>query len=140
MEEQRELRELHEDLLWDLMELEAPEKCYVGDAEKPAFLFFPRYHTFALKTKHCLYMNRVGLINTFTSERKALEHLRKIIETANFPVKVYRVSKTGRLRGKRILFAENTIQRIDLEKIQLEEGETRTIKVFNIPEWKEPSP
>jgi len=123
-------------LLWDLMELEAPEKFYVGDAEKPAFLFFPKYHTFALKSKHCLYMNRVGLINTFTSERKAFERLRKIVENANFPVKVYRVSKTGRLRGKRILFAENRIQRINLEKIQLEEGETRYVKVFNIPEWE----
>jgi len=119
--------------LWELMELEAPNKFFVGGREEPAFLLFPKYHYLSQNNKHTLYLNGVGLINTFTSEKKALERLKQIVENANFPIRVYKVSKHGRKQGKRILFAENDKQRIDLSNAK----EGTFCKVFEIDEWKE---
>ena len=119
--------------LWELMEMEAPSKFCVGGREQSAFLLFPKYHYLSQNNKHTLYMNMVGLINTFTSEKKALERLRQIVENANFPVRVYKVSKYGRNKGKRVLFAENHEQRIDLTNAK----EDAFCKVFEIDEWKE---
>lgn len=96
-------------ILWDLMESEAPDKFFVGDAERPGFLLFPRYHCFAHENKWTLYMNSVGLIDTFSTMDKALERLREIIATAKTSVKVFKASKTGRDRNKRILFAEKLV-------------------------------
>jgi len=97
-----------EELIWSILESEAPEKFYINDAKKPAFLYFPKWHHFAWEKKHTIYMNSIGLLGTFRSRRKAFAKLREIIETANEPVKVYRVSKTGRDKGKRVFFAEKT--------------------------------
>lgn len=115
--------------LWELLEMEAPQKFYMDGKDHPAFLLFPKFHWASSKSMHTLYMNGVGVINTFTSERKALARLVGIVEEANFPVRVYRLSKTGRSKGKRILFAENKVQRIDKEKIR------SPTRVFNIEEW-----
>lgn len=84
-------------ILWDLMESEAPDKFFVGDAERPGFLLFPRYHFLAHENKWTLYMNSVGLIDTFSTMDKALERLRQIIATAKASVKVFRTSKTGQI-------------------------------------------
>ncbi len=114
--------------LWELMEMEAPLKFFVGGADKPGFLLFPRGHWASIKGGHSLYLNRVGLIAQFPSRKKALARLKEIVENANFPVRVYQVSKYGRNKEKRFLFAENTVQRI-----MPKEG--CPTKVFNISEW-----
>jgi len=118
-------------ILWELLELEAKDKFYVGNRENPAFLLFPKYSPLCMDKKVTLYMNGVGLIDTFKSEKAALERLKQIIENANFAVQVYKVSKYGRQKGKRVLFAENTVDRIDNETMK---GHCR---VFEIDEWKE---
>ena len=115
-------------LLWELMEMEAPEKFCVNGKEHAAFLLFPKCHWAASKGYHHLYMNTVGLIGKYTARAKALERLREIVETANFALKVYRVSKYGRNRGKRIFFAENHVQRVEPSEFPT--------KVFNIKEWE----
>jgi len=92
------------------MEIEATEKFYVNGKDSPAFLYFPRGHYLSIDHKHTLYMSRVGLIATFGTRKKTLERLKEIIESANFPTRVYQVSKYGKKRGKRILFAENKVQ------------------------------
>jgi hypothetical protein len=117
------------DILWDLLELEAPEKFFVDGKESPAFLLFPKWHFASTKSYCSLYLSRVGLIGRYSSMKKALARLREIVENANFAVKVYQVSKHGRRRGKRRLFAENTVERIDRSQIK---APTRT---FNIEEW-----
>ena len=118
-------------LLWELLESEAPEKFYVNGKEMPAFLLFHKYHWASQNKKYTLYLNRVGVIAEFTSQKKALERLKLIVENANFPVRVHRLSRTGRYKDKRILFAENTVERIDRETLR------GPCKVFNIDEWQE---
>lgn len=119
-------------ILWEIMEMEAVEKFFVDGKEKPAFLYFPRYHYLsAQKTKHSLYMNTVGLISTFSSKKKTFTRLREIVENANFPLRLNQESKYGRNKGKRIVFAENKVQRVDMTNVK---GQ---MKVFNIEEWKE---
>ena len=121
-------------LLWELMEMEAPEKFYVNGKDRPAFLLFPRGHWTSTKNGHSLYMNNVGLIGVFSSQKKAVERLKQIIQNANFPVKIYQVSKYGRKRGKHIFFAENTVQKVPLTPELVTEG--AYVKVFNIKEWE----
>jgi rRNA processing protein Krr1/Pno1 len=111
------------------MESEAPEKFFVNNAEHPAFLLFPKYSFLATNNKVSLYMNGVSLIANFKTEKLAKERLKQIIENANFPTRVYQVSKTGQKRGKRILFAENKIVRVQLTE--------NPCRVFNIEEWSE---
>jgi len=116
--------------LWELLEEEAPQKFYVDGKENPAFLLLPRGHWASSKSMHTLYLNSISVIDTFTSEKKALERLTQIVENANFAVRVYRVVKYGRNRGKRILFAENTVERMDKTKL------IGPARVFNIDEWQ----
>ena len=116
--------------LWELLEMEAPEKFYVGGSEHPAFLYFPRQSWASRDGKHTLYMNGVGLIATFTSRKKALERLKAIVESAYFPVRLHRVSRIGRNKGKRIMFAENMVERVDKATLK------GPMKVFEIEEWK----
>jgi len=116
--------------LWELLESEAPEKFYIDGNEHPAFLYFPRQHWASQKNKHTLYMNTVGVINTFGSRKKALARLKQIVENAYFAVRVYQVSRTGRNKGKRILFAENTTDRITKSELKA------PMKVFEIVEWQ----
>ena len=98
------------DLLWEILEMEAPIRLYIDDAEKPAFLLFPKYHWAASKSKVALYMNSVAKIGDFSSEKKALEFLRDKIENHTTKhIKVYMVHKYGRKAGKRIFFAESKI-------------------------------
>lgn len=117
-------------ILWELMEMEAPEKFFVDEKEHPAFLMFPKHHYLALETKkHNLYLNGVGLIAAFRTRKQLFERLKQIVEHANFPIKVWQVSKFGRQRGKKILFAENHIERVDMTNAK---GPCR---IFNIDEW-----
>jgi len=96
------------DLLWDILELEAPIKFYIDACEEPAFLLFPKYHWAASKSHVALYMNSVAKIGDFRSEKKALEFLKDKIENhTTKPIKVYIVYKHGRKAGKRIFFAES---------------------------------
>lgn len=116
--------------LWELMEMEAPEKFFVNEKEHPAFLMFPKHHYLALETKkYNLYLNGVGLIASFRTRKQLFERLKEIIEQANFPIKVFQVSKFGNQRGKKILFAENQRERVDMTNAR---GPCR---VFNIDEW-----
>jgi len=114
--------------VWELLEMEAPLKFYVDGKDKPAFLLFPKWHWASTKTQHSLYMNGVGLITKVSSEKKALMRLKEIVENANFALRLYKVSKFGSKRGKRILFAENTVERIDKNTLQ------NPCKTFNIEE------
>jgi len=100
-------------LLWELLEMEAPVKFYIDNAEKPAFLLFPKYHWAASKSRVFLYMNGVTKIGEFRSEKKALEFLKDKIENhATRHIKVYMVQKYGRKRGKRIFFAESKVKEL----------------------------
>lgn len=114
--------------LWELLEMEAPTQFYVNNKEHPAFLLFPRHH-WASREGHTLYMNGVGVIDTFGSKKKALERLTEIIETANFPVKVQKICNWGRNKGKPIPFAENKVQRVDMTDAK------GPCKTFEIQEW-----
>ncbi len=114
------------------MEMEAPEKFFVDEKEHPAFLMFPKYHYLALETKkHNLYLNGVGLIAGFRTRKKLFERLKEIIAHANFPIKVFKVSKFGKQRGKKILFAENKTERVNMTNAR---GPCHT---FNIDEWNQ---
>jgi len=96
------------DLLWEILEMEAPIKFYIGDCERPAFLLFPKYHWAASNSKVTLYMNFVAKIGDFSSIKKALEFLKEKIEKHSTKhVRLYMVKKYGRNAGKRILFAES---------------------------------
>jgi len=96
------------EILWELLEVEAPIKFYINDAKKPAFLLFPKYHWASSKSKVTLYMNLLGKIREFTSEKKALAFLKEKIENHSIKsIKVYIVYKYGRRAGKKILFAES---------------------------------
>ena len=116
--------------VWELLEMEAPLKFFVDGKDKPAFLLFPKWHWASTKTQHSLYMNGVGLISKFSSEKKALERLKEIVENANFTCRVYKVNKFGSKRGKRILFAENITERVDRTTLQ------NPCKSFSIQEWE----
>ena len=115
--------------LWDILEGEADELFYIEGKDWPAFILMSRNHPFNPFKGHVLYMSHVGLIAIFRTKEEALQHLRKIIENANVPVRVWRVLKRWKERGKRVFFAENTIERIDSSKA------IGPIKVFNIKEW-----
>lgn len=115
--------------LWELLEMEAPEKYCVDGKDSPAFLLFTKGSIGSMDHKVSLYLNSVGLIANFTSEKKAKERLKQIVENANLPMRIYQISKYGGKRGKRILFAENKTQRVEL-------GEN-PCRTFNIEEWKE---
>ena len=115
--------------LWELLEIEAPEKYCVDGKESPAFLLFPKGSIGSMDHKVSLYMNSVGLIANFTSKKKAKARLKQIVENANLPMRVYQISKYGTRRRKRILFAENKVQRVEL-------GEN-PCRAFNIEEWRE---
>jgi len=123
-------------ILWELMEMEAPEKFFVNQKEHPAFLAFPKHHYLSVvRNRYNLYMNGVGLIASFGSEKALLERLKRIVENANFPIRVFRMSKHGRKKGQRTFFAENEIQRISIQT-QGNDEDIRHVKVFNIKEWE----
>jgi len=130
-EEQMKEPEGPSDLLWELLASEASARFYVEKddilAKGPAFLYYPRHDPWAWKSRCTIYVNGIGVLDTYTSEKKALQRLKEIIENANFPLKVYKVSTR-----KPVLFAENKVQRIDPSQIL----EDCSVKVFNIPEWK----
>lgn len=115
--------------LWEIMEMEAPEKFYADGRDRAAFLLFPKSHWLSVEKGYSLYLNTVGLIKSFSTRKKALERLKEIIESANFPVRVYKVDKYGIKAGERIFFAENNVQKIPLKP-------KRCMKVFNIDEWE----
>lgn len=119
------------EILWELLEMEALEKFFVGNAKSPAFLLFPKYHWASTKSAHSLYLSNVGLIARFSSQKKALDRIKELVEKANYPLKLYQVSKFGRKRGKQILFAENKSSRIDLTKAK------GPVRAFNIDEWEQ---
>lgn len=56
--------------------------------------------------------NGLGVIATYPSHKKALAALTKVVENANYPVKVYR---TTRHRKTKVLFAESKVTRIESE-------------------------
>ena len=116
--------------IWELVESEAPEKFFVNDAKSPAFLLFPKYHYLAQQNKVTLYLSSIGVINTFKTEKLALERLKQIVETANYPCKVFQVSKTGKQKGKKVLFAENKVQRWATPEAD------KPARTFNIVEWE----
>lgn len=116
--------------MWELMEMEAPDKFYVDSATSPAFLLFPKGHLLSLlKNGYNLYLNNVGLISAWKTRKRALERLRAIVENANFPVNVYHVKKTHSKREQRVLFAKNTVTRVDRSTL------TALVKTFEIDEW-----
>ena len=123
------MSEVQAKLLYDLLEMEAPDKFFIDGKDVPAFLLFPKHH-FASRHGYTLYLNRVGVIASFSSNKKALERLKEIVERANFPMRLYRVRKYGGKRNKRILFAENKKQRVDMTDAK---GPCR---MFNIDEWE----
>lgn len=116
--------------LWELLEMEAPEKFFIGDAEHPAFLVFPKYHWASTKTAHSLYLNTVGLIATFSTRKKAFDRIKELVENANYPLRLYRVSKFGGKRGKHIFFAKNAVGKINLTEAK------GPVRAFDIKEWK----
>lgn len=113
--------------IWEFLEREAPTKFYINDKTHPAFLLFPKWHVAASKRQCYLYMNTVGLLGKFRTEKKALTYLKNLVENANFPLKVYKVSKYGRKKDEFIFFAENIVQRIELTE--------HPTRAFNINRW-----
>jgi len=108
--------------IWQAAEAIALEKYYVeleGEERKlePAFL------TIYFKEKgYGLFVNGVGLIKFFSSRKKLHEYLKKLVENANFPLKLWKG-----LRARKP-FAINTVQRVTPSELPC--------KVFNIPEWE----
>ena len=116
-----------EDAVWDLVEHDCgTTRFYVDNRDKAGFLIISKWSALNSSKQHELMMNGVGLIKRFKTEREAKNRLKQIVENANIPVRVYEDK-----RNKRVLFAENTTERI---------GKIKTgcsFKVFEIPEWGE---
>jgi len=108
--------------IWDFAETIALEKYYIQlegrpIAEKPAFLtvYYPERKAYAL------FMNKVGLIGFYPTLTKLHRKLKEIVESANFPLKLWKDKNKHP-------FAVNRIQRV---------AETENpVRVFNIPEWE----
>ena len=115
------------DLLWEILETEAPIKFYIGNCERPAFLLFPKHHWAASKSKVALYMNSVAKIGDFRSIKEALEFLKEKIEKhTTGHIKLYMVREYGRDAGRRVLFAESKLAGEKNEE-EKEARETKTL-------------
>ena len=95
------------------------DEYYVNDKKEPAFLISC---TQIKPDKWQLIVNGVGIVDTYSSYKKAKDALIKIIENANIPVKVYRKSKH---RKGKIIFASN-------DKTRIEPDGLNPLRVFNI--------
>lgn len=114
--------------MWEMVESLASSKYYINDSEKPALLVLPKLNS----KGYDLYLNLIGKIASFKSERNATNRVKKLVETANYPLKLYRV-RYGRKDKKP--FAVNE----EYSELYKNAVEGNPIKVFNIEEW-EPKP
>jgi len=99
------MSEFEQNLIWELLESEACERYFIDDAEKPAFLLLSKHNPLSHGGFE-LYMNYVARLGRFSSMKKAEDKLREVISKARRPLKVFKVSKWGRKKGKRQFFAE----------------------------------
>lgn len=119
-----------DEIIWGLMESEACHKFLINaNEEKVAFLILHKYSPINPTKGYALFLNHVGLIKAFKREKDALERVKQIVENAYFPLRIYKVSKHGRNRRRPVLFAENTVERVNME------GAIGPHKVFEIDEW-----
>ena len=88
---------------FDLLESEALEKYYVDDAPAPAVLLLNGILTNGVWH---VYLNMVARVTRTRSEKEARSKIEDIFNSTTKKIKVFKVSTTGRKRGKRILHGE----------------------------------
>jgi len=94
-----------QDCLWDILESEACERYFIGDAEKPAFLILDKWNPLANNSFE-LYMNHVSRLGRFKTHKKTIEALDAVLSTANHKIHVFKQKKRGMASfGKKILYA-----------------------------------
>jgi len=94
-----------QDCLWDILESEACERYFIGDAEKPAFLILDKWNPLANNAFE-LYMNCVSRLGKFRTRKQAIERLDAVLSTANHKICVFKQKKIGIASfGKKILYA-----------------------------------
>jgi len=92
------------ELLWSILESEACEQYFIGNAEKPAFLLLSKWNPLSHGGFE-VYMNSVALLGRFKTEKEAHEKLKQVMATAKKPLIFYKVDKFGRKQGTKQLFA-----------------------------------
>ena len=109
--------------LWDAMEALAREKYYIGTVDKPAFLIYQS------KRNYGLYLNSVGLINSYPSLKKARDRIKSLVENANYPMMVFKGKPKASTKKP---FAMNEKS----SEMYLNAKEDCMVRAFNIEEWK----
>ena len=92
-------------LYWELVESEAYEKYYINDAPEPGILILHKNH-FLSDGKFTLLLNHVGIISQTKTEKEIQEKLLELLNKATIHIKVFKISKIGRYKGKKVLFWE----------------------------------
>ena len=94
-----------QDCLWDILESEAFERYFIGDAEKPAFLILNKYNPLANGAFE-LYMNHVSRLGRFKTHKKAIAKLDTVLSSAVKRIHVFKQTKKGIANfGKKVLYA-----------------------------------
>lgn len=94
-----------QDWLWDILESEAFERYFIGDAEKPAFLILNKNNPLSNGAFE-LYMNSVSRLGRFKTHKKAVEKLDTVLSSAIKKIHVFKQRKKGIANfGKKILYA-----------------------------------
>jgi len=120
-----------EDAFYDILPDIAWENYWIEKdgilAKAPAFCIVPIKNTG--QSGYYLILNHVGKINRYKKLKAAQERIKSLVESANYPMKIYKQNGRGRLSKKP--FAENTIDRL------IDGGvEGAPIRAFNIEEWE----
>lgn len=113
--------------LFDLLPELASEEYWIeteeGLASKPAFYIVES------DGRYNLILNSLGSIKIYHKLKNAQDRIRELVENANYPMKVYRKTRRGKIRVNAKPFAVNTVQR-------MEPKEDAPIRAFNIKEWE----
>lgn len=94
-----------QDCLWDILESEACERYFIGDAEKPAFLLLSK-HNLLTHNSYELFMTHVSRLGKYGTRKKAVEKLDMMLSTATKKIHVFRQTKRGIASfSKKVLYA-----------------------------------
>lgn len=94
-----------QDCLWDILESEAFERYFIGDAEKPAFLILNKYNPLSNGAFE-LYINYVARLGRFQTHKKAVEKLDMVLSGATKKIHVFKQRQMSMAKfDKKVLYA-----------------------------------
>lgn len=81
-------------IVWDILEDQAKEKFYIGNAKEPAFLILPK--SLLTRDKFTLLINSLCKVGDFKTLKQCHAKLEEISLKINKPIRKYSMQNVGR--------------------------------------------